>query len=152
MECFKQLLKNLPIEINEDIENDFKFSEETLHKLNALDKKECESICSMVAWGYTPSVNFEEFVLDKLSRILAPQHENKYNRSVDIKARWNDGLPISFSEAVEAKIVMVSKQILTKYSKDGVNGIYLKVLQVRAGAKVTFTKRDWETFTEEIGH
>lgn len=152
MECFKQLLNNLPIEGNEDINDNFQVSEDTLQKLNDLSQKECESICSMVAWEYTPVVNFEEFVLDKLSRILVPQHEIKLNRSVDIKARWNDGLPISLSEAVEAKIVNVSKQTLIKYSKDGVNGVYLKVLQVGAGAKVTFTKKDWETFVEQIGY
>ena len=140
------------MEINENIEHDFIVSEDTLYKLNKLGQEECESICKMVAWNYTPAVNFEEFVLDNLSRILAPQYETKYNESVDIKARWNDGYPISFAEAVESKIVMVSKQILTKYWKDGVNGIHLQVLQVSSGAKVTFTKKDWENFTEKIGY
>lgn len=152
MTCIEQLLNNLPIEIHEDIKDDFNISEGTLYKLNGLSSKECDSICSMVALDYTPTVNFEEFVLDKLDRILAPQHEMKFNRCVDIKARWNDGLPISLSEAVEAKILNVSKQTLTKYWKDGVNSVYLKVLQVGAGAKVTFTKKDWETFVEQIGY
>lgn len=152
MTCIEQLLNNLPIEIHADIEANFNISEDTLHKLNRLSQKECESICSMVALNYTPTLKFEEFVLNELSRILAPKDEEKYNTIVSIKARWGDGLPISLSEAVEAKIVNVSKQTLTKYWKDGVNGVYLKVLQVGAGAKVTFTKKDWETFVEQIGY
>lgn len=70
-----------------------------------------------------------------------------------ILTRWDNGKPVSFNEAAQAKIVPVSAQMLTKYWKDGANGVHLKALQIGGkGAKISFTKENWENFTEEIGY